>query len=268
MAASADTLLASNPVLSLDRWRSVTHLAPERVRERARYYTRTGRLRCLTRRLYAVVPPGADPHHFVPDPYLVAAALRPDAILSHHAALELLGVARSSFCWFTYLTARPRRPLKTAGMEWIALRHPASLTRKHEVAFGLVEMDRQGTRMRVTGAERTLVDGFAALPWVGGLEEHVTSAAAFRDLDPGVLRKYLHLLERRILYAAVGWFVESHPEVCPDAQVRLSDELERHVPRQPLYLGRRTRGARLVTRWNVLVPAHLASSGDGGGQQW
>ena len=35
----------------------------------------------------------------------------------------------------------------------------------------------------LAGPERTLVDGFAGFRWVGGLEEHVESAASLRDLD-------------------------------------------------------------------------------------
>ena len=87
-------VLARNPILTLETLGKACSGSgsAKTAREKARYYSRTGRLRMLTRRVYAVVPPGADPATFVPDPYLVAAVLRPDAVLSHHAALDLLGV--------------------------------------------------------------------------------------------------------------------------------------------------------------------------------
>ena len=49
----------------------------------------------MRRGLYAVIPPGADPDFFPVDPFLVAAKLSPDAVLSHHTALEFHGKAYS-----------------------------------------------------------------------------------------------------------------------------------------------------------------------------
>ena len=257
-----EALFAERPLLTLDLWARALGgpSATRRARDMARYYCRTGRLRRLTRELYAAVPPGADPASFTPDPYLVAAALREDAVLSHHTALDLLGVARSVFNRFAYFTARVRRPLHVNGFEWHALAHPQPLVHANIVRFGVARLDRQGVILEMTGPERTLVDGFAGLAWVGGLEEHVESAAGFRDLNLDLLESYLRLLARGSLYGAVGWFLEKHPEI-GDPSDHFFDKLARHAPRQPFYLGQRRRGARLVPRWNVLVPSHLASTG-------
>jgi len=255
-----ERLFARNPVLTLETWAKSLGgaSAARRARERARYYTGTGRLRRLARGIYAVVPPGVDSENYLPDPYLVAASLRSDAILSHHTALDLLGVSHSVFNRFAYFTASPRRTSRLSGMSWNALRHPAPLVSAHKIDFGVVTLDRQGVLIRVTGAERTLVDGFAGLPWVGGLEEHVESAAAMRDLDLELLEKYLRILDQRILYAAVGWFLEKCPEVAGEGQSFLR-RLEKHAPRQPLYVGKRRPGGRLESRWNLVVPPHLST---------
>jgi predicted transcriptional regulator of viral defense system len=197
------------------------------------------------------------PESFIPDLYLVAAVLRSDAILSHHTALDLLGLAHSVFTRFTYYTAEPRRTLRLSEMSWHALRHPAPLARVKKNDFGILTLDRQGVMIKATGMERTLVDGFADLRWVGGLEEHVQSAAAMRDLDLDRLAQYLDLLDQRILYAAVGWFLEKYPEVAGKDETFLQ-KLENHVPRQPLYLNRRRPGGRFEARWNLMVPAHLS----------
>jgi len=258
-ANQSDWLFARHPVLRLDTWARLLRgpNSGKRAVDRAKYYCETGRLKRLTRGLYAVVPPGAKPQTFTPDPYLIAAALRPDAVLSHHAALDLLGAARSVFNRITYYTASPRRALVLDGMSWHALNHPTALRRARKIEFGVVSIDRQGVIIKHTGAERTLVEGFAALEWVGGLEEHVESAAAMRDLDLDIVEKYLRLMNRRILYSAVGWFLEKHPEVA-DVDDALLRRLERQTPRQPLYLGSRKAGARLEKRWNLLVPPHLS----------
>jgi predicted transcriptional regulator of viral defense system len=256
---SAARLFQDHPVLTLDVWERQLGGPNSRACavEQAKYYAEVGRLRRLTRGLYAVTPLGTEPRKFVPDPYLVAAALRPDAILSHHTALDLLGHAHSVFHQYPYFTARLRRTLDIDGMEWPAVPHPAPLVRKRRIGFGVVQIDRRGQTLRVTGPERTLVDGFAAPWWVGGLDELLESAAGFRDLDLDLLDAYLKLLDRRVLDAAAGWFLERHSEVSTGV-TRLLAKLEKRTPQQPLYLGGRRAGGRLQRRWNILVPPHLA----------
>ncbi len=128
-------------------------------------------------------------------------------------------------------------------------------------------MDRRGTVLRVTGPERTLVDGFFSPRWVGGLEEHVESAAGFEHLDLDVLDTYLRLLDRRVLDAALGWFLEGHPDAGKGSEA-LMRRLEKRVPKQPVYLGPRARGGRLQRRWNLIVPPHLSlESGFEGGER-
>jgi predicted transcriptional regulator of viral defense system len=254
-------MLQDHPVLTLDVWTKELggRNACARALDQAKYYTETGRLRRLARGLYAVVPLGVDAERFVPDPYLVAASLRPDAILSHHTALDLLGHAHSVFQQFPYFTATPRKTLRLEGMEWPALQHPAALVRKRRTDFGVVEMDRRGVILRVTGAERTLVDGLSAPRWVGGMDELVESAAGFRGLDLDLLDGYLKLHDSRVLDAAVGWFLERHPEVSTGVD-RCLAKLERRIPQEPLYLAGRQKGGRLQRRWNILVPPHLADT--------
>ena len=257
----AARILQDHPVLTLDLWAKALggRTARTRALDQAKYYCGTGRLRRLARGLYAVVPLGVDAEKFVPDPYLVAASLRSDAILSHHTALDLLGHAHSVFQHFPYFTARPRKTLRVDGMEWPALQHPAALVRKRRIDFGVVEIDRRGMILRVTGAERTLVDGFSAPRWVGGMDELVESAAGFRDLDLDIVDTYLKLHDSRVLDAAVGWFLERHPEVSTGVD-RCLAKLERRVPQQPLYLAGRQNGSRLQRRWNILVPPQLADA--------
>ena len=61
-----------------------------------KYYLKAGRLKPVSRGVYAVVPPEASIDQFQPDPILVAVVVQPDGVLSHHSALELLGVAHST----------------------------------------------------------------------------------------------------------------------------------------------------------------------------
>jgi hypothetical protein len=102
-----------------------------------------------------------------------------------------------------------------------------------------------------------LVDGFRRLDLVGGLEELVTSAAGFPSLDLAELGAVLTAYDLRILYAGVGWFLETyraHFFVPDDFLVRL----EKKRPVGPQYLPRRARaedgGGRMVSRWNLILP--------------
>ena len=75
------------------------------------YHRKAGRVVRVRRGLYAVIPPGADPDSYPVDPFLVAAKLTPDAVLSHHTALEFHGKAYSVYTHLTYSASRPIGPL-------------------------------------------------------------------------------------------------------------------------------------------------------------
>jgi hypothetical protein len=82
----------THPVFSLNEAARI--LAPAGGRsgavERLKYHLKAGRLKLVTRGVYAVVPPGVPTEGFQPDPFIAAVAVRPDGIFSHHSALELL----------------------------------------------------------------------------------------------------------------------------------------------------------------------------------
>lgn len=219
--------------------------------KRLKYLQATGRVVSLERGLYATLRPGDSPDAVAPDPYLVGTALRPDGVFAYHSDLTLLGAGHSDWNVVTLLSRRRRRPLvlRTARVE--VLPHPAALVRKGTTDLGVRQVPYLDTTLGVTGPERTLVDGFRQLRLVGGLEELVTSAAGFASLDLDQLDAVLRAYDLRILYAAVGWFLETyraHFFVPDDFLTRL----EQRRPLAPHYLPRRGRamrdGGRLVPR--------------------
>ncbi len=250
----------THPVFTLDDLsRGLGALNGKRsAKERVKYHLAQGRLKLLARGVYATVPPGVDPSGFQPDPYLVAAAVRPDALFSHHAALELLGAAHSVWQLCTFYTARRRQPLKVGMVELRFLNHPPVLVRQGLVDLGTRQVDRRGRWLRVTGPERTLVDGFRQPHLAGGLTELVESAAGLGVLDLDLLSTVLEAYRQKALWAAVGWFLETYRQTffVPDDYLVL---LERHRPRSPHYLPRheRGRGGVLVPRWNLILPDSL-----------
>jgi hypothetical protein len=228
--------------------------------KRLKYLQSTRRVVSLERGLYAAVRPGEDPDAVAPDPYLVGAALRPDGVFAYHSALALLGAGHSDWSVVTLLSSRRRRPLELRNARVEILPHSVVLVRKEATDLGVRSLGYLHTTVRVTGRERTLVDGFRQLRLVGGLKELVTSAGGFASLDFDLLAAVLDAYDLRILFAAVGWFLEAYRE-----HFFVSDEfllrLEARRPLSPHYLPRRGRtgaeGVRLVPRWNLILPEDL-----------
>jgi predicted transcriptional regulator of viral defense system len=224
--------------------------------DRLQYFAKQGRVKSVAYGVYASVPAGADARRFQPDRYLVAAALRPDGVISHHAALELLGAAHSDWSTCTVLTRRRRPPVSLDGVTIQFLAPPAMLARRHRDNLGVRPVDRLGQTLRVTGPERTLVDGFWQPGLVGGLPELVESAAGFGVLDLDLLREVLKAYDQKTLFAAVGWFLERYQRTFFVSAKYLS-ALQKRCPKAPHYLLRAERGGVMVPRWNLIVPEPL-----------
>ena len=258
-----NTFLQTHHVFNLEE--AVQALAPSGGRkatlERLSYAADKGKLINLARGVYASVPSGIEPGKFQPDRFLAAKALRPDAIFSHHSALELLGAAHSEWRLCTAYSARRSQLFELDGLELRFLSHPQPLLRKQAAELGTGSVHRLDRELRVTGPERTLIDGFRRPDLVGGLAEFVESAAGFPILELPLLYELLDAFGQKMLWAAVGWFLDTYR-----AAFFVSDGdlvfLEKHAPKAPLYLSRDQRGGVLARRWNLIVPGELLEGGE------
>lgn len=254
-----ETFFHAHPVFTLSKFRGVLggRASPSTTQTRVKYHLSRGRLKLVEKGVYAVVPRGIGLKQFVPDRFLVAAALRDDAVFAYHSALELLGFAHSIYRDTFYLTARRRKDLRLAGGLVRAFLHPKPLRERGEEGYGVETRERLGVKIRVTGPERTLVDCLAAPRYAGGLEEVLQSAGGIPTLDLDRLLKYLQMLAQRRLHAIVGFFLEREAKrlFVPS---EFLDRLARERPRSPIYLMRGKRGGRLQSRWNLVVPERWA----------
>jgi len=255
--------LATHPVFSLEE--ASEALQPPGGKtgtvERLKYHLARGRLKRVAREIYAVVPPGVAVERHQPDPFLVASAVRPEGIFSYHSALELLGAAHSVWHQCMLFVDRRRRSLVLNGMTLNFLQHPKALQSSSNRRLGTRKVERRGNLLRVTGPERTLVEGFRRPDPVGGLEELVVSAAGFATLDMDLLEQLLRRYGVRCLWGAVGWFLERFHQTfhVPEQVLR---RLERHRPNSPQYLVRDRRGGALAGRWNLILPQELVHVGE------
>ena len=254
--------LALHSVFSLDE--ATRTLAPVGGKAgtvgRLKHYLTTGRLKLVTREIYAVVPPGIEARQFQPDPFLVGASVRPEAVFSHHSALELLGVAHSVWNQYTLYVANRRRALSLPDTTIRFLEEPKAMTTTGKEGFAVRTAERQGRLLRVTGPERTLVEGFMRPGLVGGLEELVVSASGFSTLDLDLLKEALRRYGVAKLWASVGWFLERFQRAFHVSDAYLQ-ELEESRPASPQYLLRERRGGTLSSRWNLILPPEMEQLG-------
>ena len=246
---------AAHPVFTVQEARKALHPTGGARATRAllHHYVRTNRLTSVTHGVYAVVPPGVAPDRFRVDPFLAAAALRPDGVFSYHSALELLGASHSVWRRCTLFTSRRRPSLDVSGVEVVFADFPAPFRVAQSQRLGTQRVERLGAMLVTTGPERTLVDGLRSPAAVGGLEELEQSASGFPALDMKLLEKVLERYDLATLWAATGWFLERYRRTFHPPE-KLLARCERLRPASPHYLARRERGGTLARRWNLYLP--------------
>ena len=228
------------------------------------YYTRTGRVIRVRRGLFAVVPPGAEPDSYPVDPYLIAGKLTPDAVLTHHTALEFHGRAYSVWNRRIYSASRPPGLVTFRSQGFRGAKFPEALRRAETEHFDVQDRERSGVRVRVASLERTLVDVLHRPDLAGSWEEIWLSleSVEFFNLDRVV--EYVRLLDNATTAAKVGFFLEQHRDPLMIREQHLEPLRDRR-PRQPHYLCRNRRETgRLVSDWNLVVPTEVLERSWGG----
>ena len=221
------------------------------------YYRKTKRILPIRRNLYAVIPPGADPALYPVDPFLIAAKLTRDAVLSHHTALAFHGRAYSVYQHFTYTAARPLPPLNFRTYHFRGVKSPGALLRLGKENIGIMTTDRTGIKICVTTLERTLVDVLHRPTLSGSWEEIWRSLESIEFFAVDQVVEYTLLLKNATTAARIGFFLEQHREtlMIDDDDLRPLRTLR---PRQPHYLDRGKRqSGRLVPEWNLVVPGEV-----------
>ncbi len=221
------------------------------------YYSQRGRLLNVRQGLYAVVPRGMCQNTFMPDPFLVAAKMTSDAVLSHHAALEFHGCAYSVWQHITYSAKKPPASMKFQQCTFKGTRFKEKLVNKNKEYFDVLVRDRLGMDVRVTSLERTFVDVLDRPDLSGSWEEIWRSLETIEYFDLDCVIDYVNLLENATTAAKVGFFLEQHRELLmvEESHIRVLRAL---CPRQPRYLDRvKRKSVHLVKFWNLIVPMEV-----------
>jgi hypothetical protein len=139
---------------------------------------------------------------------------------------------------------------------------PEPLRRRGAQEVGVRGVAHEARRLRVTGPERTLVEGFRHPHRVGGLPELAESASGFAVLNFEVLEEVLVAYRQRSLWAAVGWFVDRHRERWLPPK-RFLERCRSERPRSKQYLLRDRRGGTTLAEWNLILPPEIEPGFEG-----
>ncbi len=221
------------------------------------YYKNQGRVLSIRRSLFATIPRLYIGAHYQLDPFLLASKLAPNAILSHHTALEFHGKAYSLTSKITYTSSTKSIPFNFQGMAYQRVGISPKLSEKQASDFGIVTVNRLGIDVAVTGLERTMVDVLSRPDISGSWEEIWRSLEAIEFFDLDLVLKYLFLLDNNTTFAKVGFYLEQHKNALMVDEAFLQ-KLEKQKPKSPHYIERGNRkDGTLQKRWNLMVPKAL-----------
>lgn len=218
------------------------------------YYVKSGRIKPIRRKLYAVVPPNQSPNDVMVDPYLVAGKATEHAIIGYHSALELMGVAYSSFGQLTYVTKQKSKSFEFNGHWYQAIAVPLALQKKQASDIYVETINRQGVDIKITNPSRTFVDTIDRIELCGGWEEVCRSISNLVVLNIDEAIDYCLMLDNARLNAKVGYFLSQ----CQGAFAVTEKQLAPLVARKPKvaqYLpGAAGEPFQFVKPWNIYLP--------------
>src|SRR5580658_548740 len=191
--------------------------------------------------------------------YRVPAALREDAVVALHSALEFHGLANPTFQTVYYFSARSRKDVVFDAVTYHGVVPPLPLW---SPAHRLVQTERGADNVLLTGRERSFVDCLLFLDYSGGVEELDKSLAMFPSFDFDAALEYLKLLRKPWLYSRLGFLLDRHADKLFFRDAARVQFL-RHLPLGVAYLGNKRPGNRWVPTWKVMVPETLAPSVEG-----
>ncbi len=221
------------------------------------YHRSTGHIIRIRRGLFAVIPTGEEPDSYPVDPFLVAAKVTTDSILSYHTALKVHGYGYSIRDHLIYSAARPVAPVTFRSHVIRGVSFPKSLWRAKKMNFGITTADRAGLEIKVTSLERTFVDILDRPALSGSWEEIYRSLEAIEFFDLDKVVEYALLLGNATTIAKVGFYLEQHHESLMVEERHLAP-LREQRPRQPHYLdSSKRKSGNLVSDWNLVLPAEL-----------
>ncbi|MBS1152437.1 MAG: putative transcriptional regulator [Myxococcaceae bacterium] len=213
-----------------------------------RHHTKQGNLVRVRRGLYLA----ADWF----DPWLLASRMAPDAVLAYDGALQLQRPWRPAPVLLkdckrvSFLTTSTRLARKSwGGISFKALSPPPVLGKKW-ANTGVETIERSGLSLKVTTAERTVVDLLDQVA-LAPPPEQLWESFVFGRLDLDAMVDHARALQSRMVAARLGFFLGFLPQ---SSRANL-EALKRLCPGSPVYFDRARHEGKgiFLARWNLVV---------------
>ena len=217
-----------------------------------------GRVVVVRPDLYAVVNRGRDPERFQPMSDLVATKMAPDAVVSHHSALDYWGISYSMWFDAVYSATDPPPSMVYGAMYYRGVRFPERLIESGNQHFGVAVESYAGGTVRVTTMERTLVDVLVNPDFGGSWDEIWQSVARADSIDVGTVFAYCQMVDGgAALRAKVGFLLDQHrdewgiddDDLAPFRPAGFAEPF----PLDPAPHSR----CRYVREWNLMAPVEV-----------
>lgn len=250
-----------HPVFNIEELRSaVKSERPKSVYNNLKYYLKKGRIRNIKRGLYYVVPEDSLPDKFHPNSILLASRLSNEAVISFHSALEIMGYGHNVFHRFFYYSTIRKRKSYFKKDEFICVKIPEKLKEKKLEMFSVEEKYYHNLPVKFTNRERTFVDCLDRLKYGGGIEEVYRCIEKYPYLNFKEVLNYLDALEKSVLYAKVGFFLQQHKEQFY-VEKELLKKLKKKKPVSIVYFDSQRNKGKLIKEWNLVVPEIIIKRG-------
>lgn len=212
--------------------------------------TEGGYVERVRRGLFAVREPGEMQSDRAPvvNPYLVGSKLASPSMLAYHTALEMHGVAHSSYHEVYVASPKSFRGFEHAGVRY---KHVRASAREVEAAGETHKVD--GQVVRVTTREWTLVHCALRPDLSGGFEELMQSLRGFASLRVELVLEAVRALRVRSLYNRVGFVLWANRDKWRLTEADLAP-FRRGVSTHVHYFGASKGQARFVPEWRVMIP--------------
>jgi predicted transcriptional regulator of viral defense system len=224
---------------------------PASWRQQLSYHQKAGHLIHIRKFLYAVKPMLSQEQWI--DPYLIASKATADAIIAYHTALELHGIAYTTFNEFTFLANRQISSFTYEAQHFRPIIQPKALMQGSQIDYGIELTQRSGLSVKLTCLERTIVDVLDRPDLGGGWEEIWRSLDNVTQLNTKRLIEYALLLNNATTIAKVGYFLEQRPSHFTLEKIHL-EKLLSHIPKQPHYMSRESGEGKYIEKWQLIVP--------------
>lgn len=188
--------------------------------------------------------------------FRVPGALRDDAVLALHSALELHGVTNQVLQTVYYFSARARKDVVFGQVTYHRVTPPKALVAPSRRLF---QTELGADNVLVTQRERSFVDCLLFLDYSGGVEELDKCLGMFPSFDFDAALAYLKLLRRPWLYSRLGFLLDRHSDKL-FFRGKVRDRFLRNLPPGVAYLADKRPGNHWVPTWKLMVPEALSPS--------